>query len=537
MQTNWYFKLFLSSLIGSSLSIPVHALNTSVGEAGIDAERLHNPPYTLTGRKIGIGQVEIGRPGKFGFDKVAAWHPVYNLKGIYFRNKDAKPNANVDHHAAMVATVLASQDKRLRGVAPAANLYTAAVGVLKYGGQIEECLAAQHIAQQNGEDVRAINFSFGESLERDSRQNATLDGNALLTQCIDWSARVHDVLYVVAGNQGKGGIPIPTDQYNGITTAYTAKRDGIYQKVDFANLSDFPLGVGRSLIKREINEGARRAINLTAPGHKLLLYDLSGKINEVSGTSFAAPHITGTVALLQEWGDRLLHTRQLHWGLAARRHEVMKAVLLNSADKIADQGNGLALGMTRTLFSKNSRTWLQSDAYRNPKIPLDIEMGTGHLNAYRAYQQFNGGQWSPRIKVPAIGWNYDSLPPQNHQEYSLKEPLVKDSFISITLAWDRQIELNDSNHNQQYDKGESFINRGLNNLDVYLLSESAAHTGYVCASLSDGDSLEHIFCRIPQTGYYKIRVQSRQSVTREAQPYAIAWWSAGKKATVKVPSR
>ncbi len=45
--------------------------------------------------------------------------------------------------------------------------------------------------------------------------------------CVDWSSRVEDVLYVIAGNQGKGGIPMPTDHFNGITTAYTATREGI----------------------------------------------------------------------------------------------------------------------------------------------------------------------------------------------------------------------------------------------------------------------------------------------------------------------
>ncbi len=249
---------------------PSWALNTSVGEAGIYADRLHQQPYNLTGRKIAIGQVEIGRPGRFGFDKIAAWSPTFKLAGIYYQDRAVKANGNLDNHAAMVATVMVSQDKRLKGVAPDARLYAAAVGTIKGGGQPEECLASQHIAQQNSGDLRAINFSFGESLDQDNRKDAKLDGNALLTQCIDWSSRVHDTLYVIAGNQGQGGIPIPTDHYNGITTAYTAKRDGIYAKVDFANLSALPVGIGRSLIKREINVGPRRAINLVAPGVRLL---------------------------------------------------------------------------------------------------------------------------------------------------------------------------------------------------------------------------------------------------------------------------
>ena len=46
------------------------ALSTSTDTDGIDARRLHAAPYGLTGRKIAIGQVEIGRPGQFGIDKV-----------------------------------------------------------------------------------------------------------------------------------------------------------------------------------------------------------------------------------------------------------------------------------------------------------------------------------------------------------------------------------------------------------------------------------------------------------------------------------
>ena len=61
-----------------------------------------------------------------------------------------------------------------------------------------------------------------------------------------------------------------------------------------------------------------------------------------SGTSFAAPHVTGTIALLQQYA-----VGNFAANANARRHEVMKAVIMNSADKIKDTGNGLRLGMTR----------------------------------------------------------------------------------------------------------------------------------------------------------------------------------------------
>ena len=515
------------SLAASGLIAPALALDNSVGEEGINARRLHEAPYNLIGRKIAIGQVEIGRPGKFGFDKAVSWNPAIALAGVFYRDTPATSNTHVDNHAAMVATVMMSKDKKLPGVAPGARLYSSAVGSLKRGGQPEECLSAQHVAQQNGGDVRAINFSFGESLQRDPREDAKLDGNALLTQCIDWSARVHDVLYVVAGNQGSGGIPIPTDQYNGITTAYTTRQQGRFAKVDFANLSALPLGIGRRLIKREINVGARRAISLAAPGSKISVYNLDGKIVQVSGTSFAAPHITASVALLQEFGDRQLKRNQPNWSLDSRRHEVMKVVLLNSADKIQDSGDDLLLGMNRTTLSKNNRTWLESDAYQNSKIPLDIEMGAGHLNVFRAYEQFSAGQWSPRTSVPMIGWDYRTLKADSAQDYVLGLSLQQGSFVSITLAWDRLVELRDLNQNKQYDLGESFSDRGLNNLDIYLMpvDQNDADRS-ICASVSEVDSIEHIFCQVPQTGRYKIRVHSRQSVNQKNQSYALAWWTS-----------
>ncbi|HEY9882669.1 MAG TPA: S8 family serine peptidase, partial [Thermosynechococcaceae cyanobacterium] len=446
-----------STMAPSAIAVEGGSLQlSSVGTAGIDALRLHAPPYNLIGRKIAIGQVEIGRPGQFGIDKAVTQNQAVPLTRVFFRNAPARINTNVDGHAQNVASIMIGATKGLRGVAPGARLYSSAAGTPKRYGQPEECLSAQYVAEQNGGDVRAINFSFGEALRQDPRPNPVLDGNALLTQCIDWSTRVHNVLYVVAGNQGKGGISIPTDNFNGINVAFTTRLEGLFRKLDFANLGDAS-GSGAAIAGIETNVGARRAIGLVAPGNDVSLVALNGNLTTSSGTSFAAPHVTATVALLQEYGDRQLRVSckqpgcSLPWTLDARRAPVMKAILLNSADKIQDAGDGLMLGMSRTILDKNNRSWVESDAYRDRSLPLNTQMGVGQLNAFRAYQQFSPGQYSPATTVPAIGWDYRTVgvtakgegtkvkqveaETSSFQDYVLEKPLQKGSYVSATLVW------------------------------------------------------------------------------------------------------
>ncbi|BAY90868.1 MULTISPECIES: S8 family serine peptidase [unclassified Tolypothrix] len=530
-------------LSASCLSLPVVAAvyETSFGTNGIDALRLHQAPYNLSGRKIAIGQVEIGRPGMFGWDKAVSKNRAISLAAVFLRNGPAQSNSGVDPHAYNVAGVMVSKDKAWPGVAPEAKLYSSAVGSTKNMGQPEECLSAQHIALQNGGDVRAINFSFGEPLNRDPRPEAILDGNALLTLCIDWSSRVHDVVYAIAGNQGKGGIPIPTDNFNAMNVAFSSRRGGIFNKVDVSNLAGATQGATARLAGKEFNIGERRAISIVAPGSNIALLNPDGKLNKVTGTSFAAPHLTATVALLQEFGDRQLRKEQLNWSIDSRRHQVMKAVLMNSADKIQDSGDGLRLGMTRTIIDKQNKDWLASDAYQDPKLPLDSQMGAGHLNAFRAYQQFSPGQWQPSTPVPAIGWDYHTVDAVAPVEYALAKPLKQGSFVAITLTWDRLVELNDRNKNDLYDVGDSFRDRGLNNLDLYLVKADGQNqdAATVCSSVSQVDSVEHIFCPIPTNGNYKIRVQMRQQVNEPTQSYGLAWWTVPASATgaVTIPNQ
>jgi hypothetical protein len=519
-------------------ALPGLALLESVGANGIDARRLHEAPYNLTGGKIAIGQVEIGRPSQFGLDKVAYEAMPVMVRRVLYQDGLATADEYVDGHAANVASVMISQDKELTGVAPDAMLYSGAVGPLEgRSAQPEECLAAQTVALQNSGDVRAINFSFGEPLSRDPRPNPVLDGNALLTQCIDWSSRVHETLYVIAGNQGGGGIPIPTDNFNGINVAYSRQVDGVFTKVDFANLSSEPDFRTIRSGGPETNEGPRRSINIVAPGSQIELIDPDGRRRVASGTSFASPHVVGAIALMQQLADQQFRAGRPNFPLEVRKPTVMKAILLNAADKLVDTGDGQNLGMTRTLLDESNTTWTNSDAYQNRQIPLHKELGTGHLNVYRAYQQLFPGSFGPDDNIPAVGWNYGSLispaaateniEGQQVHDYVFEDLLQAGSYLSATLTWDRVVDLVDTNENGLYDLGETFSDKGLNNVDLYLMrAEDDDIANSVWSSESEVDSMEHIFHQIPETGRYKLRVIFSQQVHNDpTQPYALAWWA------------
>ncbi len=508
-----------------AIGIPAFALSSSITGDGIDARRLHEAPYNITGKKIAIGQVEIGRPSQFGIDKIASESSPVRVGRIFELDGPAIADESVDGHAANVASVMISNDKSLRGVAPDAFLYSAAIGTLtEFTGQQEECLASQHVALQNSGDVRATNFSFGEPLSRDARPNATLDGDALLTQCIDWSSRVHKLLYVIAGNQGRGGIPIPTDNFNGINVAYSRRVDGRFVRVDTANLTSEPPPSATRGPNSESNVGARRSINLVAPGSEIEMFDPDGRRVVSSGTSFAAPHAVATVALLQEFGDRQFRSGVSSWSLDHREPLVMKSVVLNAADKIEDPGDGSLLGMARTLLDESGKDWTDSDAYASQSVPLHAELGTGHLNAFRAYEQLSGGQWAPG-NIPIIGWSYSSVADNDtYEDYTFEQSLKGGSYLSATLSWERKVDLNSDD--EYFDIGESFTGQPIGNLDLYLMPADTNDTSQsVWSSVSSEDSLEHIFIPIPDTGRYKLRVVQTQASNAETQPYSLAWWA------------
>lgn len=440
--------------------------------------------------------MEPDRPGKHGFDtSFDCCNDKVIPFAVYARTQPAPMNQNYGSHALHVASVMISKQTTIGpgagvyspdGVAPDASLYSSAFFVDPVTNLHEDAaLAAQTLTNS----VFATNMSFGIPTA-----GFDLDGTSTLTSFVDWSSTWQQVLYVVAGNEVGAQGPVPTDNFNGITVAGSAKVGGVYREVASFNVFDENLDA----------MGERTSTDILAPGLQVDAVGANGvQPSPRDGTSIAAPHVTATAALLLEQSSTP----------NGRRHEVLKATILNSADKIKD-----IMGMERTVVKAGGSNWFGTVASSDPNIPLDREMGVGHLNAKRAAEQHAAGRHFPG-GVPGIGWDYNvQEEPFIPNRYTLS--LDEGDYVSATLVWDRLVVL-DSPFTE-YERGNEFINFGFPDLNLYLVPAGLGIDEAVASSTSIAWNLEHIFESVQDAGDYELWVTADDSTD---YPYALAWWA------------
>lgn len=382
----------------------------------------------------------------------------------------------------------------------------------------------------------------------DQSSGGLANGSGLFSLAADYAAWARDITVVIpAGNSGApaDGVPFsrPADAFNGITVGAT---DATYTRVaDFSNsgvTSDarfkpdvvapgvniyMPFGGWEDDDGRDAsaafgyssNVGPANISDFKSPNINAT-QDVDPDYVLGTGTSFAAPHVAGQVALLQEYGrDNGLDIHS----------QTMRAVVINSADKIAN-----VLQADETVTDKDNANWLESQAYSNQFVPLDFDMGAGQADVWRSLTQYAAGQHAPG-DVPAVGWDYHVLGNESdYYDYVLDAFVPANGYVSATLDWRREVTFTDVNNNGLYDSAtDSLAGLAADVLHLYLMpADSNDLNDAVWSSTSYIDNLQHIFRKVDSRGQYKLRVVFEDDRASAETHYGLAWWAA----TVPEPS-
>jgi len=199
------------------------------------------------------------------------------IGGYDFVNNDNDPDD--DHgHGTHVAGIVAGDNETYKGVAPGAKLV--AIKVLDSSGSgttaniisgIDWC-----VTNANSYNISVISMSLGDNLNYTSYCDDDYSG---FSSSINVAVANNIIVSVASGNDGnKTGISSPACIQNATSIASTTKSDVISSFSNRASILDF-----------------------LAPGEDIISAQLSSGFVSRSGTSMAAPHFAGVVALMRQF--------------------------------------------------------------------------------------------------------------------------------------------------------------------------------------------------------------------------------------------
>ncbi len=183
----------------------------------------------------------------------------------------------------------------IKNIVPNAEIYSVKVLDSDNKAQLSKVVEGIYWCIEN--DIKVINMSFG-----------TLQYSKILEQAVDAAYKAGIVMVASAGNKGEQGVDYPAAFENVISVGAV---DSHGEKTE------------------ESSNG--KGLDIMAPGKQVVSDGLYGSNIVVGGTSIAAPHVTGAVALILQKNQNV-------------SSNFVKELLLQSAKKIGDKnstGSGL----------------------------------------------------------------------------------------------------------------------------------------------------------------------------------------------------
>lgn len=232
---------------------------------GIDRiEAMTAQSYTK-GSNINVGIIDTG---------IEYTHPdlSLNYKGGYnFVNKTNDPMDD-NGHGTHVAGTIAALDNTIGviGVAPGTNLFAIKVLNANGSGYMSDVIAGIQWSTDNGMNI--VNMSLGSSVSNRSLKNAC-----------DKAYNMGLLIIASAGNSGNSA-------GTGNNVNYPARYDSVVAvaAIDINNTRAWFSSTGP-------------AVELSAPGVNIYSTLRGGTYGYLSGTSMAAPHVTGVAALIMSY--------------------------------------------------------------------------------------------------------------------------------------------------------------------------------------------------------------------------------------------
>jgi len=505
-----------SALVGSTSNLNI---NTFLG-----ADRFYNAGYT--GSRTIVANIEAGW----------VWNGQESLTQVATLFQSDFNTGEFDRHATWVGSTIAGRPtagggEYQRGIAYGATLWSGSISTgwappsppatysLGFGFSGGSMAQPYIIAMQTGiggqtADVINSSWSTGGSPGGNSYSAETLDSMAFATG---------KTIVVAAGNNGPGPDTVfaPASGLNSIAVAALTSdvTDPPYNSAaSFSSRSpnEFFLPTSPSGITGTVIDNARAAIDIAAPGVDLTLAEYDGPTGGngfggpsslannlykggLNGTSFASPVVAGGAALVVDAGKALFPADP-----SAIDGRVVKAVLMNSADKTANWNNGqtLANGVLTTTQA------------------LDYVTGAGRMNLSRAFDQYTAGTTDlPGVvggAVQDIGWDFGRVATGAPQDYLLNGTLAAGSMLTATLDW--------------FADGQTSNYGSFDNLDLQVWSAdpNGAPLAMIAQSATLYNTSEHLSFALPGDGQYLLRVEWENNLynfagDRPRDNYGLAW--------------